>query len=542
MIKKNKKTQYFKFINLFLFLLPLICLSQSLRNNRISKDVWMLSEKHTNSYEEYYENGEKMLDLARCDEDRAKSYGHMADAKVKLLEFTKAIQLLDQADYYARKSNFDSESLMINYIRTDVYKKLGLNKQSDESWNVVLTLAEKLKDPDVFSMIYENDAVRLESKDDYCNAIKYRLKIIDINNKFLYKNNIANLRNRIYFSIDYDNLTYNYLKCNKLDSAKIAMTKADYFLKNVKEENHHLIAFHYLCKGIVYSHQNNTKEAQLWFNKAFTAASSRKNENLIKLISQEALLSNVYKNNTSKQNQNLNTFIKLNNRNQNEISKYTEAKIGEKDSLIKVLYFKLYLWICIAAILICIIVFLSIHFHKRKKKSEIEFQKIIKKIEDNQQKMLSSDLNKPETSKATLVSQKAESSIISDISEKADITISEKKEKEILENLQKFEIGEDFNNKNFTLNNLSTILGANSYYTSQIIKQHKHKNFNNYINSLRVNYIVEKLYNDSKYRNFKIGALSEMVGFSSQSRFAEAFKKEFGMSPSEFISKLNETN
>lgn len=366
MIKKTQKIQSIKLKILFLLFFPLIIFSQNIKNYKISDNVLQLANKHTDSYQEVFENGEKMLKIAVSDEDRAKSYGHMADAKVKLLEYTSAIELLDKADYYAQKSNFDSESLMINYIRSDVYKKMKLEKQAEDAWDKVLILAEKLKDPDVYSMIYENEAIKLEEKSDYCKALKYRLKIIDIDKVYSEKNKNIGLRNSINFSMDYDNLAYNYLKCNKLDSAKIAMTKADDFLKTVEEEKHHLIGFHYLCKGIIYYQENRAKESQFWFYKALAVAKSRKNENLIKLISQEALLNNVYKNNASKQDENINTFINLNQKKQNEISKYTEIKIGEKDSLIKVQYFKLYLWICIAVILICIIVFLSIHFQDRK--------------------------------------------------------------------------------------------------------------------------------------------------------------------------------
>ncbi|RTZ46822.1 hypothetical protein EJ377_15815 [Chryseobacterium arthrosphaerae] len=44
------------------------------------------------------------------------------------------------------------------------------------------------------------------------------------------------------------------------------------------------------------------------------------------------------------------------------------------------------------------------------------------------------------------------------------------------------------------------------------------------MNRLRINYIVDKLINDEKYRQYKISILADECGFSSHSKFAAVFK------------------
>ncbi len=108
----------------------------------------------------------------------------------------------------------------------------------------------------------------------------------------------------------------------------------------------------------------------------------------------------------------------------------------------------------------------------------------------------------------------------------------------ILLKLQKFESSQKFLRKEMNLTYLSNSLGTNTRYLSEIIKQHKGKNFSNYISGLRIQYIIEMLYNVPQYREYKISYLAEVSGFASREVFAVTFKKETGFTPSYFINKL----
>lgn len=116
--------------------------------------------------------------------------------------------------------------------------------------------------------------------------------------------------------------------------------------------------------------------------------------------------------------------------------------------------------------------------------------------------------------------------------------IPEKTELILLEKLNKFENGIDFTQRNLTLNSLAKDLETNTRYLSEIINKHKQKNFNTYINELRVNYIIQKLRTEPQFLNYKISYLAEECGFSSHTSFSTVFKSVTEISPKEFINFL----
>ncbi|WP_314244552.1 helix-turn-helix domain-containing protein [Empedobacter tilapiae] len=120
--------------------------------------------------------------------------------------------------------------------------------------------------------------------------------------------------------------------------------------------------------------------------------------------------------------------------------------------------------------------------------------------------------------------------------------ISEEKESELLEKINEFENGDLFTQKNFTMAQMSTLLESNPKYINYVLSHHKNMNFSDYINQLRINYIVKKLIDNPQYLNYKISYLADSIGFSSNSRFAYIFKKQLNITPSEFISLLKKQN
>lgn len=110
-------------------------------------------------------------------------------------------------------------------------------------------------------------------------------------------------------------------------------------------------------------------------------------------------------------------------------------------------------------------------------------------------------------------------------------------EKEILQKLQKFEEEQRFRNQRLNISILAVQLKTNTTYLSEVINKHKGKNFNTYLNELRISYICGKIQNDSAYLNYKISFLAQECGFNSHSTFATVFKNIVGVSPSVFISE-----
>lgn len=109
---------------------------------------------------------------------------------------------------------------------------------------------------------------------------------------------------------------------------------------------------------------------------------------------------------------------------------------------------------------------------------------------------------------------------------------------EILKKLLLFEEGTKYTDRNFNLSALSVKLKTNTKYLSYIINKYKKKDFNSYINELRILYIIKKMENNPAYLNYKISYLADECGFSSHSKFTAVFKSVVGMSPSRFMDML----
>lgn len=123
-----------------------------------------------------------------------------------------------------------------------------------------------------------------------------------------------------------------------------------------------------------------------------------------------------------------------------------------------------------------------------------------------------------------------------------DSLMTSETESKLLELLEDFEKGDLYNNKGMSLSFLAGELNTNTKYLSYVINQHKNADFKTYINRLRINYIVDKLINDEKYRQYKISILADECGFSSHSKFAAVFKAVTDYSPSAYIKYLDAEN
>jgi YesN/AraC family two-component response regulator len=109
----------------------------------------------------------------------------------------------------------------------------------------------------------------------------------------------------------------------------------------------------------------------------------------------------------------------------------------------------------------------------------------------------------------------------------------------IMEKLEKLENANFFLDQGCNLHQLADKLKTNHKYLSQVINQEKKSNFNNYINELRINYLLAKLLKDEEFRNSKLSYIAVSVGYNNLNTFNAAFKKRQGILPSYFIDQLN---
>lgn len=114
-------------------------------------------------------------------------------------------------------------------------------------------------------------------------------------------------------------------------------------------------------------------------------------------------------------------------------------------------------------------------------------------------------------------------------------SMSPEVEEDLLKKIRRFENSNRFTNPNLSLASMAASLNTNTQYLSEVINLHKGKNFNAYINELKINYIVNKMMKNKEYRNYKIAYLAEESGFLSHSTFTKVFKQVTGLSPSRFM-------
>lgn len=122
--------------------------------------------------------------------------------------------------------------------------------------------------------------------------------------------------------------------------------------------------------------------------------------------------------------------------------------------------------------------------------------------------------------------------------EKESPKVSKEKEDEILQKLQEWEQSANFLSKNMSISILSAQTEINTKYLSEVINSNKGKNFNAYINELRINHIASLLKNDPAFLNYKVSYLAEYSGFSSHGAFTNVFKSVTGMSPNHYIQEI----
>ncbi|MFD2908871.1 helix-turn-helix domain-containing protein [Flavobacterium ardleyense] len=119
------------------------------------------------------------------------------------------------------------------------------------------------------------------------------------------------------------------------------------------------------------------------------------------------------------------------------------------------------------------------------------------------------------------------------------ITIDKQKELEILEKLSVLEEKKYYLSQDFNQQNVAKKIKTNTTYLSHIVNTNFNKSFSEYANELKINYVIDELINNPTYRKYSTQAIAESVGFKNAISFTKSFKKRAGVSPAQFIKKLD---
>lgn len=203
----------------------------------------------------------------------------------------------------------------------------------------------------------------------------------------------------------------------------------------------------------------------------------------------------------------------------------TPQLLKSKESIIKKLELEKTTLTARSIYLIIFIIFLLSLFiiqYSNHKKHKTRFNKIISELDHQKTKAI------PETN--ALLKEKT----LLDGMDEVTITT-------VVNKLNLFEEKKGFLQKDITLSILAKKCATNTKYLPKIISAYKSKSFVNYINSLRIDFILKELKENTQLQKYTIKTISEEAGFNTSESFARAFKNKTGIRPSYYIRNLEKT-
>ena len=422
-----------------------------------------------------------------------------------------------------KEKDYQALTRIYGYISA-IHKQTNLLSASREYLTKAKEASKKIKD--------KSEQVR------FFGNIEHEIASIEASNGE-YQLSLEHLRNAIkYFKSDYieedidvSHHLYNgygmmsdiYLRLKELDSSLYYLDLAKGTINDFDESENRNKGNYYNSLAKIYLAKSLQSEAEENFIKAKEVAKKSNYSKLLKEV--YASLSDFYKDNNQEAeadkyailSQELITQHQSANNNVTDIllnsiykeQRATEAKTQRQSVII-------YILIAVSIVLL----FLLGWYVYLKKQSEKKYKEYIKSLNIDTHK-------------------EAEEKVDTDIESNY---ISKEREQSILESLNKLNKSDIYLKSDISLNDYASKIGVNQKYVSYVIRKHWDTTFPNYINQLRINYIVRLIKSDPEYLQYKISYLADLCGFSSHSRFSAIFKKVTGISPSTFITKVSKEN
>ena len=521
MIKSKQDIKYLKLmVSFLLFISPFYCLFAK-ESPIISKKIIELSIKNDNGVDDSFRIGQEMLSISVNDCEKSKAYLRLGDAKFKGMLYIQAIEYLNKVDSFAPKCNLLEDQVTANFLLMMIYIDLKNDPSYHKAWKKVIETCKLIDDPTVPFLLLQVNAIGYETENNFKKAVFYRKEISNYAKKQYYKD--RNVDNQLFLAMTYNLLSYDLLKSNQVTEAEFYFDKSSKLMEGIPKERDYMLQKQYLIRAMLYAEKKMNQQATIWFDKALAVAKSKKNINSILNIYEERL--NYGIDNIENRKKITDGIKKINQDKLKLSSDYSNSLIHKKDIESFKLQDKLLFSFAIISLLVISILCISIYSKRRNKKTKQRFENIIENLE-NKERL--NKLTPKSTNKSSLnINQKS---------------MSTDKEKELLKKLIDFENGEIFTEKGFTMSNMEAILGSNRMYINQLLQKHRSKSFNDYINEVRIKYIIQKLVESPECLNYKISYLAELSGFANHSRFTQIFKKELQISPSEFIEQLKNKN
>ena len=517
-----------------LFILFFCCVSVFV-NAQNNPDFYILVDK---AVKKAYQNPDESINYCQSLILNDKNFEHqlilqhiVAQAYAMKGDYLQSVKASLEKTNSENNNIFAFSHIFMDYSLAEQYQNLGLYHQSQDILNKSISniLEKKIENPQsdiTKAKLFQLQAINSGILKNYITAEKQ----ISESNLYLsdkdHENKIIKSENNVYQSI-------YLINQNKIDEAE-ELLKRDLSTLEKNSDYPFLSAFVYENLARIYFLKNNYSECFLYLQKALSRIENKGYLPMeTKLYEHLAKVSFAQKNmDDYRKYQHLNaqsqSLLDANKKDgiryivklvENYETKNLEFKNeSEKKKLLTILF--------PISILVMSLVFVFIIQYSKEKslKKQIDFFAKLKETSE----------------KNTNIKEKEKSSEGKDFKKSA--LLSKEKEQEILQKLEELENSDRFLSKNMSLATLAAQLDTNTKYLSEVINTYKGKNFNSYINELRINHIAYLLKTDSAYLNYKVSYLAEVSGFSSHSSFTTVFKSITGMSPNIFIQQINKKN
>lgn len=449
-------------------------------------------------------------------------------------DYNKVINLSEDYLKAAEEVKDYGKMSQIYRMKGCAYSELGLMKKADEEYELALKCAEKIAPGDgkhyALSVIYGNLATHAIKSEAQWDSVYATLS------KSIKEAKKINEYEKDYISKKYSLIAYAYIiLANEYFKADDQKKAGDYYLRalHIHQEKpvplvekvvliNELGSFYYSLK----EYGKAVKYAEYGLSLEKKASFPQLRKGLFETLSKSYLELQ----DTEKSRKYFDLFTSLNDSISKIDRKVLSSTVSKQEQeFLHRIERRNFTYLLLSLVLVVggISYFL---YYKRKKQLQIQkIEKLLKNLKDRQSQTKADPVLEHQLDKA--------------IHKEEDIAIMPRDaEEKLLEKLHTFEEEQLYLERKVSLSYVATIIETNTKYLSYLIKKHKQKDFNRYINDLRIEYIVQKISEDPTYRQYKINVLAEESGFSSHSKFATVFKANVGVSPSEFIKYFSKKN
>lgn len=472
--------------------------------------------------------GDSLYKKSESETQKIKSLVVIASAYSRKLNASKAILYWKKVDSMGRRSGLPDWKTLANERLAAEYLKLNLKDASrqfiDRAIVASKSLSGSVESKYIYAMMLETEALQKIADKDTLGFIKS----IKNNQTFLEGVPENDVRNYL-LGRSHLKLGEVYVQKNSLDSADFSFHEAGKNLKKsaIKSYNGES-ALLFRGLGNLALKRRQLSDAKLYLLKAKQIALSNKNREVSDLIIND--LRKYYRmvgdyEGLLEINQ-IKDSIDLLKR--DELVTLADQDFKEEFAQKSKFEGYVYILILVAALLAIFIIALFFYYKQQRKKSRLQFERIIEKLNAQQEN---------EDADPVVVSS-AKNYVEADGEDDSSLHISAEKEEELVQRMKDFEQQKLYLDQNISRPKMASDLNTNTKYLSYIIRKYRGLDFSDYINQNRINYITKQLYTESTYRNYKISHLAELSGYSSHSRFANIFKKQMNISPSDFIAQL----